>query len=578
MLKYQSERENLKTSLLAEGDYVSTKQVFERVAKILPDTKILAELDEKDNVVYHTAKQVLNDVEAIGDGFLALNYEDKHISILADNSYRYLITDVAVAGGVGVVTPIDKDASEELLTTLLNRCDANVVVCSYTLVKKVEKIKSKAKSLESIITIDKKVEGYTSLDEVMALGRQKENAGKYRGKELDLNKTVEILFTSGTTGANKGVCLTQSNLSANIINCLDSIKAENENNTSMSILPMHHATEINTHIMPRIAAGRLTYINGNMRDMMKNIKIFKPYVITIVPMIANAFYKTIWQQAKKQGKEKLLKKGIKICAIARKFGKDITHKLFKDLYVPFGGNLKQIVCGGAPLNPEVVKGLRDIGIFIINGFGITECGPLVSMNTDTVKEVYSIGKPAPNLEVKVFEPDENGIGEMCVKGKSVSKGYYKDDEGTALVFDKDGFFHTGDLIRMDEEGRMFLSGRKKNLIVLSNGKNVYPEELETEIVNNIKYVKEVVIFEGDVKVKDEVTGEICALVYLDSEYGEVSNEQITKDFRALNAKLGVYKRVSYVEITDTEFDKNATKKIIRKPAIDRHKKTGGLYI
>ena len=576
-MAYKTERQMLAKTLLKDGDYQSTKEAIEKVGKMMPNVNLLAELDEKDNIVYHTASEVLETVEALGDGMLASGFEDKHISIIAENSYRYVITDLAIAGGVGVVTPIDKDANEELLTTLLNRCDADAIVCSAYLIEKLNKVLKDCKNVKTLITIDKKIDGYLCYDELVELGKKAENAGKYRDKKLDREKVCEILFTSGTTGLNKGVELTQKNLSANIMNCLNTIKGENTNNTSMSILPMHHATEINTHIFPRIAAGRLTYINTSLKDMMRNIKIFKPYVITVVPMVANAFYKNIWQQAKKQGKEELLKKGIKICKLCSLFGIDITHKLFKDLYVPFGGNLKQIVCGGAPLNPEVVKGLRDLGIFIINGYGITECGPLVSMNTDTVHETYSIGKPCDNLEIKLADKDEEGVGELCVKGESVSKRYYKDEESTKLVHDEDGFFHTGDLVRIDSKGRMFLAGRKKNLIVLANGKNVYPEELETLIVNNIGYIKEVVVFEGKIKVKEE-KDEICALIYLDSEKGEKSNDEIIADFRKFNQTLPPYKRIGYVEVVDTEFEKNASRKIIKKPALERHKEQGGLII
>ena len=576
-MAYKTERQMLAKTLLKDGDYQSTKEAIEKVGKMMPNVNLLAELDEKDNIVYHTASEVLETVEALGDGMLASGFEDKHISIIAENSYRYVITDLTIAGGVGVVTPIDKDANEELLATLLNRCDADAIVCSAYLIEKLNKVLKDCKNVKTLITIDKKVDGYLCYDELVELGKKAENAGKYRDKKLDREKVCEILFTSGTTGLNKGVELTQKNLSANIMNCLNTIKGENKNNTSMSILPMHHATEINTHIFPRIAAGRLTYINTSLKDMMRNIKIFKPYVITVVPMVANAFYKNIWQQAKKQGKEELLKKGIKICKLCSLFGIDITHKLFKDLYVPFGGNLKQIVCGGAPLNPEVVKGLRDLGIFIINGYGITECGPLVSMNTDTVHETYSIGKPCDNLEIKLADKDEEGVGELCVKGESVSKSYYKDEESTKLVHDEDGFFHTGDLVRIDSKGRMFLAGRKKNLIVLANGKNVYPEELETLIVNNIGYIKEVVVFEGKIKVKEE-KDEICALIYLDSEKGEKSNDEIIADFRKFNQTLPPYKRIGYVEVVDTEFEKNASRKIIKKPALERHKEQGGLII
>lgn len=572
---YRTERQMLKNTLLKKGDYKNTREIFERVAKFYPDKQILAELNEDKQIVYYTASDVLKTERAIGEGLLARGYKGKHIAIIATNSYRYLLTDLAIAGGVGVVVPIDKDASEEQTATLLSRADVEIAICSADVLKKVERAIQNSKLLIALITMDRRVDGYLSLDDVIAEGKKIEN-GPYVTQELDLDAPCEILFTSGTTGANKGVVMTQRNMAANIMNCLDVIKGEKNNNTSMSILPMHHATEINTHIMPRLGAARLTYINGSMKEMMTNIKIFKPAIITVVPMIANAFYKNIWANAKKQGKEEKLKKGIKLCALLRKFGIDITHKLFKDLYAPFGGNLKQIVCGGAPLNPEVVNGLKDLGIFIINGFGITECGPLVSMNTDPYTEVYSIGTACPGLKVKIIDKDENGVGELCVKGASVSKGYYKDEDGTKQVYEE-GYFHTGDLVRMDDKQRLFIAGRKKNLIVLANGKNVFPEELETQIANGIPYIKDVVVFEGAYKKNDADTDVIAAMFNIDPEV-KVSDEQLLSDFRELNKTLPSYKRIGYLEKIDGEFVKNATKKIVRPEAVKKHSKTSGIIV
>lgn len=573
---YRTERQMLKNTLLKEGDYKNTREIFERVAKFYPDKQILAELNEDKQIVYYTASEVLKTERAIGEGLLARGYKGKHIAIIATNSYRYLLTDLAIAGGVGVVVPIDKDASEEQTATLLSRADVEIAICSADVLKKVERASQNAKLVIALITMDRRVDGYLSLDDIIAEGKKIEN-GPYVTQELDLDAPCEILFTSGTTGANKGVVMTQRNMTANIMNCLDVIKGEKTNNTSMSILPMHHATEINTHIMPRLGAARLTYINGSMKEMMTNIKIFKPAIITVVPMIANAFYKNIWANAKKQGKEEKLKKGIKLCALLSKFGIDISHKLFKDLYAPFGGNLKQIVCGGAPLNPEVVNGLKDLGIFIINGFGITECGPLVSMNTDPYTEVYSIGTACPGLKVKIADKDENGVGELCVKGASVSKGYYKDEAGTKLVYDEEGYFHTGDLVRMDDKQRLFIAGRKKNLIVLANGKNVFPEELETQIANGIPYIKDVVVFEGAYKKGDTDTDVITAMFNIDPEV-KVSDEQLLNDFRELNKTLPSYKRIGYLEKIDGEFVKNATKKIVRPEAVKKHSKTNGIIV
>ena len=575
-MKYYSEKEMLKDTFLKEGDYQSTKEVFERIAKLAPDAHVLAELDNHRNIVYHTSKGLLEDVESFGDGLIALGLQGKHIALLAENSYKYFVTDVTIVGGAGIISPIDKDAKEDLLETLLKKCDADAVICSAYLIPKIKAVAEKCNRIKTIITIDKKVDDFATFDEIQKLGKKEGNSGKYRAMKPDLDAVAEIIFTSGTTGANKAVMLTGRNLATNMSNCLDVIRGSKKNNTSMSILPMHHATEIYTHIMPRVAAGRLTYINGSMKDMMLNMKVFKPYIITVVPMIANAFYKTIWQEAKKQGKDKKLKKGIKLCKILNKLGIDVTHKLFKDLFAPFGGNLQQIVCGGAPLDPEVVSGMRDLGVYIINGFGITECGPLVSMNSDTLGDCASIGKACPRLEVKIFEPDEEGVGELCVKGPSVSKGYYKDKEATMQVFDEEGFFHTGDLAKQNEKGELFLAGRKKNLIVLDSGKNVYPEELEQAIVTNIRYVKDTMVFEEDCEIKGEKKRLICAEIFLGDE--KKTNNEIIADFRKLNQTIASYKRISYVEVLESDFERNASKKIMRKQALARHKKIGGLVI
>lgn len=565
-----------KRTVLKEGDFQNLRQIFERVARLMPNAEIFAELNEQKQIVTHAAKEMTETFMAIGEGLISHGFEGKHIAIIAQNSYRYVLTDIAIASGVGVVTPIDHDANEETLATLLGRVDAEVAVVSTDVLKRVERAREKYSALKTIITIDKKVDGYLSLDDIIKDGKNVKQK-KFETKKLDPHATCEILLTSGTTGANKGVLMTQRNMTANVLNCMDVIKAEKKNNTSMSILPMHHATEINTHILPRIACGRLTYINSSMKDMMNNIKIFKPYIITVVPMIANAFYKNIWANAKKQGKEQKLKKGIKLCKILSKFGIDITHKLFKDLYAPFGGNLKQIVCGGAPLNPEVVEGLKDLGIYIINGFGITECGPLVSMNTDPYSEVHSIGKPCPELQVKIFDPDENGVGELCVKGKSVSRGYYKDQEGTNAVHDKDGYFHTGDLIRMDKQGRMFVAGRKKNLIVLANGKNVFPEEIETQITNSLPYIKDVVVFEGEYVKNDEKNQAIIAMFNIDDQI-QVDKEKLLKDFRDLNKTLPAHKHIGYLEQINREFVKNASRKIVRPEAVKMHNDSTGIIV
>ena len=575
-MKHLTERELNKNFLLKDGDYKTTRDVFLRIAQIIPDKPILAELNEKKDIVYYTAKEIELLVSTIGAGLIIKGFKNKHIAISGENSVMYVIADSAISTGVGVVTPIDKEATDELFATLLNKCEAEVLITDSKLIERAEKAKKDVPLLKTIITMDQKVDGYLFLKEIAQVGNNEEALNHYRKDPIDLNTPVKILFTSGTTGANKGVVLTEKNLTANIINCMDTVIGQD--GASLSVLPMHHATEINTHIMTRIASGRLTYINGPLKDMMANMRLFKPEVITIVPMIANAFYHTIWNSAKKLGKDKKLKKGIKLSNFLRIIGIDITHKLFKDIYTPFGGNLDEIVCGGAALDPKTVKGLSELGILTINGYGITECGPLVSMNTDTLHEPYSIGKPAPKLFARIENPDENGIGELSVRGESVSKGYYKDEEATKKVFLNDGTFLTGDYACIDSKGRIFLAGRKKNLIVLSNGKNVFPETIENEILVNLPYVKEAVVYEAMVKTLAGEEMTICAGVYLDPEQEHPQSEVLINDFRALNKKLETYEAIRYIDINDKEYLKNSTKKILRSEALKIHSLDKGISI
>lgn len=573
-MKLLTEREMQKKFLLKDGDYTSTKDVLERIKNYIPNKNILADLDKDKNIVYHTALDIYNDVKNLGDGLIGIGLEGKHIAISAENSYLYVIADMCIASGVGIVTPIDRDAPTELLTTLLNKCEADAIICSSYVLPKIQAIKADCKKLKTVITIDKKVDNYLYIGDIM----QKGKSGKkvFTKKKLDLSAPAKLLFTSGTTGANKLVVLTQNNLAANIMNCMNSIKAQKgKENTSMSVLPMHHATEINTHIFPRIASGRLTYINDSIKNMMTNIKIFKPYVITIVPMIANAFYNNIWLNAKKAGMDEKLKKGIKLCNLLSHLGIDLTHKLFKDVYAPFGGNLCQIVCGGAVLNPEVVKGLKDLGIFIINGYGITECGPLVSMNADTINEVYSVGPACSGLEAKILNPDEDGYGELCVRGKSVASGYYKDEIATKTSFLDDGFFNTGDLARIDNKGRIFLSGRKKNAIVMENGKNISPEEIENELQIAMPYAKDVVVYLAH--YGDKQTPVLCAGLYIE-ETENINNDKIKADVLKVNESLPDYKRINFINLSDREYSKTSTRKIKRDFIMNNHNFEKGIKL
>jgi len=560
-MEFLSERQMQAKSLLKDGDYTSIREILERLVEYVPDNKILAELDKNKQIVTYSSTELFEEVMNLGDGLIASGLSGKHIAIVADNSCRYIMADICISSGVGVVTPIDVDAPPELLATLLQKCDADAVLCSSRCLNKVRTIQDNCPGLKTVITIDNKEDGALFYEDIVALGQSNKEKSIFRNLKLDIDAPAKILFTSGTTGANKGVVLSNSNLAANALNCMDAIRAE-EGNTSMSILPMHHATEINTHIMCRIAAGRLTYINDSIRNMMTNIRIFKPDTITIVPMIANSFYKGIWSSAEKQGKGKKLKKGIIISNLLRKFGIDKTHEMFSDLYQPFGGRLNMIVCGGAMLNPNVVKGMNDLGIRMENGYGITECGPLISINADPLDEYRSVGKPCPGLEIKIDSPNPQGVGELCIRGKSVSKGYYKDPEATAKAFDPDGYFHTGDIAYCDKKGRIILTGRKKNTIVLENGKNVCPEEIENILEINLPYANDIVVYQAETKAGNNCKV-LCAGIYIQDEVKRAAKDEIVKDLQAVNRKLPGYKAIEFLELPQAEYPKTSSRKIIR---------------
>lgn len=560
-MKYKTEREFHKDFLLKEGDYRSIREMLGRINRMIPQKVLLAELDAGNNMVEYTAQNIYNEVMALGEGLVAEGLKGAHIAIVSENCCRYVIADISISSGVGVVVPVDVNSPDNLMATLLQKSDADAVLCGADLVELMEQMQQCCPRLKKIITLDRKVEGYTYYEEIVGKGKTLDV--EYRNVELDLDAPAKILFTSGTTGANKGVVLTNANLAANMVNCMDSIMTAGDT-TSMSVLPMHHATEINTHIMTRIGSGRLTYVNGNMRNLMKNMKVFKPHLITVVPMIANAFYRNIQAGVKKAGKEEKLQKGIKLSNMLRKIGIDRTHKMFADLFVPFGGNLNMIVCGGSMLNPVVIKGMNDLGVRMENGYGITECGPLISINGDTLSEHLSVGKPCPGLQVKIASPDADGIGDLCVKGKSVFKEYYKDPEATAAVFDEEGFFNTGDSARIDSKGRIFLVGRKKNTIVLENGKNVCPEEIENVIETNMGYADEIAVYQAELKVGNVSRSVICAGIFIKDEQERGNRRAIEADMERINALLPDYKRIEYVELPSSEYQKTSSRKIVRK--------------
>jgi long-chain acyl-CoA synthetase len=538
-----------------------------RAAVLYADKIAYKELRSQNKVVEYSFSRLEQDVNAFGSKLLEMGMKGYHIAILGENSYAWVVSYLSVVNGVGVAVPMDKELTDEDIAKLLVKCDADLVICSRTFVSVMEEILPKCPNIKSCIIMDPEKEHpeFLAMEELIEEGRRLiENARReYLDIVIDKEAMCEIIFTSGTTGPNKGVMLSHKNIMAVVYASAYFIKPSE---VSFSVLPINHTYECSCHILTGLYSGSTICFNDSLKRVASNLKFFKPGMSVMVPLFLESMHKSIWKDAKKDALEGHLRFGIKYSNFLRKFGLDLRRLIFKPIIDSLGGNLEQIVCGGAPIRAEIVKELTDFGIDIVTGYGITECAPSVASNSRRCKRLGSVGKVSPVCQVRIYNPDENGNGEIQVKGDNVMLGYYKETDKTKLAFTEDGWLKTGDLGHLDKDNFLYICGREKNLIILSNGKNVHPEEIENIIIENLDYVKEVVVFAPDFRDANENC--INACVYLDEELlishgiGDLS-EKLNQDIRLLNRSLPVYKRVNNVMIRKSEFKKTTTKKIIR---------------
>jgi len=389
------------------------------------------------------------------------------------------------------------------------------------------------------------------IQELIDKGRDAIRSGEAVAEhEIEPQATAALLYTSGTTGKPKGVMLSHRNLASDAVAACQHVGIFGNN---MLVLPLHHSFGFVAAVCSMLLKGSEICISSSLKRTVSDLTKFKPSNMFLVPLFVETFYKKIWETAKKQGKDKLLKRMIGVSNVLLKAGIDVRRLLFSSIITSLGGNLKLIVSGGAPLDVKYVEGFRDIGINILNGYGITECSPIVSVNRNEYYRDGSVGLVLPCCEVKIAAPDEDGHGDICVKGDSVMQGYYGNEQATSETFDGEWFI-TGDIGYMDEDGFLYISGRRKNLIILNNGKNVYPEEIEEELLH-IEYIKEAVVYAED--------NTIIAEVYLDTEKMPDCAGLLDQDIINLNKTLPVYKNIGKTRIRDVEFPKTTTKKIKR---------------
>ncbi len=517
------------------------RELVEFAAEKFPDNDVFMFARGKEEVTVKYS-QFKDDIEAFGTYFYHLGLKNEKIVIYGENSYEWLVTYFAAVNSSNIIVPIDKELGVAELSTLVNDSGAKAVVYANTKSGIVDECRSELTAVEHFITTDDVKGCIEKGREIIAAGNR-----EFFENVIDREKMCALIYTSGTTGNPKGVMLSHKNLAADTVNSCANLR---EPKDTVAVLPFNHTFGMMACVLCQMITGYTVYLNNSLKNIVKDLNTLKPKHISVVPLFVETFYKRIWKTAEKSGKAGMLRVLIKVSNALRKVGIDLRKVLFKSVINGFGGNLEMIISGGAPIDSKYAKGFEDLGVMLINGYGITECSPIVSTDRNDERKFGSVGLPIPGTEVRVDNPNEEGEGELLVKGDTVMLGYYNNPEATAAAFDGE-WFKTGDIGKIDEDGFVYITGRKKNIIILSNGKNVYPEEIEAVILG-VEGVNEVLVYG-----KNDV---ICAEIYTETPE---EKDRIKKDVQELNNTLPAQKQIKNILFRDTEFEKTSTKKIKR---------------
>ena len=537
-----------------------------------PAFKYKTEIPGQFNVI--TYKQFLDEINSLGTKLIDMGLIGKRIAIISENRYEWCLAYMATACGTGVVVPLDKLLPANELETLIVRSGAEAIFYS----SKYDEIMKDIKQRQTTdiryyisMDLDKRQDGVYSQKELVEKGKELIEKGnrKFLDAKIDNETMGFMLFTSGTTAMSKAVMLSHKNIVTNLMD-IASVLNLDENDTLLSFLPLHHTFECTVGFLYVIYRGAsIAYCEG-VRHIADNIKEYQITAMISVPALYETMYKRLMKNIEKKGKLQEVEKLMKLTGMLSKVGIDFRKKIFKEIHDGLGGHLRLLVNGAAALSAEVEKGFNDLGIKTVQGYGLTETSPVISAGTDFEQEVGSVGKVFPSVKLKIVNKDENGIGEIHVKGPTVMLGYYQNEEATKQVLDNKGWLNTGDLGYVDKKGFLFLCGRKKSVIVLKNGKNVFPEELET-VINRIDGIKESFVY-GKPEENDEIDLKICAKIVYDKEnmkeiYG-IENEKEISDIiwskiKEINKTMPSYKYIKEITITEEELIKTTTQKIKR---------------
>ena len=546
-------------------EFNNIKELIYNSAKIYENNiAFIVKHQEGKNKTYEniTYKMLLEQINALGTKLYDMELKNKRIAILGRNRYEWALGHLtSLLGGI-VSIPLDKDLQIDELENSLIRSKADAIYFDEKYIEKIEEIKSRNTTNVKQYICMSKMSGYDDIHTLKEEGQKLLEKGnkEYISAKIDENAMNILLFTSGTTSKSKAVMLSQKNIASNVY-AMQRVEDIRSTDSNLAFLPMHHIFGS--------TCLRNSFPDG-LRYVSQNLKEYEVSVFVGVPLLVEAIYNRVVKEIEKQGKTKLIKNAIKISNFLLKFHIDIRRKLFKQIIDQLGGKMRFVISGGAPLDPKIQKGFIDLGIDMVQGYGLTETSPVIAAENMYKSKTGSIGVPMENVTVEIVNKDDNGIGELRAKGPNVMLGYYENEEETKNVL-KDGWFYTGDLGYIDKEGFIFITGRQKNMIVLKNGKKIFPEEIET-LVNRIDLVEECMVFgmpdevdKNDVKLSVKV---VYNKDEIKQKYGDISLDEIrdiiwNRIKNEVNTTVPRYKHIMNMILTDKELIKTTTKKVKR---------------
>ena len=520
-----------------------------------------------ENITY---KMLLEQINALGTKLYSMGFKNKRIAILGRNRYEWTLGHLtSLLGGI-ISVPLDKDLQVDELENSLIRSKADAIYFDEKYIEKIEEIKNRNNTNVKEYICMSKLAGYDDIHTLKEEGQKllEEGNKEYISAKIDENAMNILLFTSGTTSKSKAVMLSQKNIASNVY-AMQRVEDIRSTDSNLAFLPMHHIFG-STCLIVMLACGVRTSFPDGLRYVAQNLKEYEVSLFVGVPLLVEAIYNKVVKEIDKQGKTKLIKNAIRVSNFLLKLHIDIRRKLFKPIIDQLGGKMRFVISGGAPLDPKIQKGFIDLGINVAQGYGLTETSPVIAAENMYKSRTGSIGVPMENVTVEIVNKDDNGIGELRAKGPNVMLGYYENDEETNKVL-KDGWFYTGDLGYIDKDGFIFITGRQKNMIVLKNGKKIFPEEIET-LVNRIDLVEECMVFgmpdevdKNDVKLSVKVVYNKDEVI---QKYGDISFDEIrdiiwNRIKNEVNTTVPRYKHIMNMILTDKELIKTTTKKVKR---------------